>query len=435
MIQPAKEVPGPLANADLCTQCGYCLPVCPTYRVENNELHAPRGRVSIILALQSGTLTAAEAAAALDHCLVCQTCHTACPAGVQLAHLTVLVRALVPPKSTVSSRVLHRVTNHPHLTARMAALLARYQRSGAQATLRRWGLLRLVPALARLEALLPRHRPEVSCPPFPTILPDRFDQPRIGLLGGCMARLFFPGVAPSAAQLVVQGGGAVTLLASFGCCGAPFRESGDQRAFLRQARRTLDAFVAAGPLQSVVCDSSVCAVTAQDYARALSTEVAYATVAQDFAAKVQTLSQFLAQDLGRGAVVPKDPGFGSLTYHDHCQARHGLGIIKEPRRVLTALPLVYRELWQCQTASSGGCCGAGGVYQLRHAVRSQKIRAAQVAAICASGADAVVGENPGCLLHLQAGLEQAGSAVRVYHLAEVVWAAHSLQQPTQKVSP
>ncbi|MEO5339952.1 MAG: (Fe-S)-binding protein [Magnetococcus sp. MYC-9] len=421
---------GPLANAELCTQCGYCLPVCPTYRVENNEMHSPRGRVSIVLALQAGTVTPEEAATALDHCLLCRACHNACPAGVRPAKLAMLVRRMAPPRPSPMGQLLHRITNSAPWTARFSTLLGLYQHSGAQAAVRRLGLLRPLPALARLEALLPRYRPGASIPPFPsrhTAIPGVL---RVGLLSGCMGRLFMPGIAPSSGQLLAHGGREVVPLEGFGCCGAPFREGGDKKAFLRQARRTLDAFLASGPLQAVVCDSSVCAVTIKGYGHALADDATYATPARNFSAQVHTLSQFLAKNPACEAETTIDPGFGSLAYIDHCQTRFGLGIINEPRFLLASLPVVCHELWQGTSSAAEGCCGAGGDYQLRHPERSQEIRAAQLAALCATGVDTVVGENPGCLMNIAAGLEHMGSAVQVRHLAEVLWAAHSLQQPT-----
>ncbi|MBF0583578.1 MAG: (Fe-S)-binding protein [Magnetococcales bacterium] len=420
---------GPFANADLCTQCGYCLPVCPTYRVENNELHGPRGRVSLILALQSGAITPAEAAAALDHCLLCRACHAACPAGVRPAKLALALRGQVGPRPTVLSRLLHRITNSHRMTARLAGLLASYQRSGLRHVVQRRGWLHHLPTLERLDALVPRQRSLFPLPSYPN-LPLQTDCPRIGLLAGCIGRLFYPAVAPAAARLLAQQGGEVILLDGFGCCGAPFRESGARQPFLRQARRTLDAFVAAGPLQAVVCDSTVCAVTGRSYARALDHDPAYAAVAEDFARKLHTLSQFLASRLTPLTLTAKNPGFAAVTYHDHCQTRFGLGIIEEPRWLLATLPMRYHELAPKDPFSSEGCCGAGGDYQLRHPERSQQIRTAKLAAIQASGAELVVGENPGCLLHIATGLEQADSPVRVCHLAELLWAACAQQQPT-----
>lgn len=451
-----KKGTNPFKNAALCTQCGYCLPVCPTYRVENNELHSPRGRVSILLALQSADLSVAEAASALDHCLVCRACHAACPADVRPAKLALTLRSMVTPRPNLFSALFHGICSNHKLTAKLSTIISFYQQSGLQQLIRRFGLLRLFPALALLEYLIPRHRPKEPQPP--PLWQEKRDtqtaetpstQPlkRVGLLCGCMARIFFPGVEASATQLLASLGFEVVILKEFGCCGAPFRESGDRKAFLRQARRTLDAFMAARSLDAIVCDSSVCAVTAHSYARALANDAIYATAAQEFSSKTATFSQFLTRFLelkpkdnptqsspdNRQAQTvvasAKDPGFGSLTYHDHCQTRYGSGIIAEPRSLLAALPVTYHELPHTTHTSGHGCCGTGGDYLLRHPKRSQKILQDTLAAIRESGADTVVGENPGCLLNIASGLEQTHSAIRVRHLAEVLWAAHLSKPP------
>ena len=445
-------------NAGLCTQCGYCLPMCPTYRVENNELHAPRGRVSILLALQSGDLTVAEAASALDHCLVCRACHTACPAGVRPAKLALTVRTVMPQRPTFFRALFHHICSHHRLTAGLSALLAFYQRSGLQQRVRRGRGVWFFPRLAALEGLVPRYRPEVCSAPLAARMDGEDTQSlaharsgaastevaltapvvRVGLLCGCMARLFSPGVAPSVVQLLTAMGIHVVVLEGFGCCGAPYRELGDRVRFLRQARHTLDLYLAAGPLDTVVCDSSVCAITARSYARALAKDAKYAKTAEDFSAKTKTLSQFLVkkwfdkpwQSEGchdtawRAACQLHDPGLGVLAYHDHCQARHGLGILSEPRALLRSLPTPCHELSRITDPAHDGCCGTGGDYVLRHPGRSRNILQQTLVAIQESGVDTVVGENPGCLLSVAAGLEQMRSTVQVRHLAEVLWKAH-----------
>lgn len=464
-----KNTPSPFKNAALCTHCGYCLPVCPTYRVENNELHSPRGRVSIILALQSSELTVEEAATALDHCLVCRVCHVACPAGVRPAKLALTLRTMAPLRTTFFIRLFHHICRSHHLAAGLSALLSFYRRSGLQKFIRHFGVLHFFPALSRVESLVPQYRREERLPLLPLetegdevndrvpakqggtpsrVLPIgsvEFVSPveRIGLLCGCMARIFFPGVAPSSAQLLARLGVSVVPLDGFGCCGAPFRESGDRKVFLHQARRVLDAFLAVAPLDAVVCDSSVCAVTTRAYARALAEDRVYAEVAKAFSAKTETLSQFLARKSDRGFLksphceqgvvfTSEAPGFGKLAYQDHCQSRHGLGVMAEPRSLLAALPVRYHELSQTSDLSYVGCCGAGGSYLLRHPKRSRDILQHKLDILQKSGVGTVVGENPGCLLNISSGLEKAHSTVRVCHLAEFLWEVYS-QKVTMKM--
>lgn len=411
-------------NGDLCTHCGYCLPHCPTYRVENNEYQSPRGRVSIILAARAGTVGLDEAVEAVSHCLVCRACHAACPAGVRPGKLVLMTRGLAPQPEGVAGRLFHGVTDRPVATGVLAGLLDLYVRSGMQAAVRGSRLLGLVPPVKRLESLTPAHRFRQRKTPADAA-PERADgrQKRIGLLCGCMARLFFPQVGGSAVQLLESLGCRVVVPGGFGCCGAPYREQGQREGFLNQARRVLDAFARQGTVDVVVCDSSVCAITARSYAKSLARDEHYKELAADFSAKVMDLGVFLARELDDPAAFFGDPGLGRITFHDHCQARHGLGTLEEPRRLLNALPGGMTEL-----PRNGQCCGAGGSYMLQFPQRSRMIRQDKLQAVAESEADTVIGMNPGCLLNIQAGLADQGSVVQVRHLAEVLWLARQARQ-------
>ena len=72
-----------------CISCGFCLPACPTYALTADEASSPRGRITLMRALDSGTLppgdpTLAEQA---SFCLGCRACEPVCPAGVQYGEL------------------------------------------------------------------------------------------------------------------------------------------------------------------------------------------------------------------------------------------------------------------------------------------------------------------------------------------------------------
>ncbi|MBF0177836.1 MAG: (Fe-S)-binding protein [Magnetococcales bacterium] len=407
-----------LANADLCTHCGYCLPGCPTYRVDNDETRSPRGRISILLALRNKEIDPVVALAALDHCLLCRACHTGCPAGVHPAQLIALARAAGPHfPPLLTSRLFHLLVVNHRWSAKVAWLLQKYRRSGLQAWLRskKWWYRQPFPG--RLEGMIPALQED----PSPLAETDSLaDGPSIALLCGCMGRIFYPGVALSAQRLLTSLGYRSTVPEGFGCCGAPFLERGDRARFLRQARRTLDAFAQHREVAAVVCDSTLCFMTVRSYAQALEDHAAYRDLAREFVAKVVEFSDFLDAS-GKMATAPLgDPGLGRLVFHDHCQIRHGLGTVAAPRRLLHFLPVSV-----CELPRFDGCCGAGGEYLLRHPETSRAIRADKLASIVASGADTVVAGNPGCLLHMEEGLRGIGSPVRACHIAELLWRARA----------
>ncbi|MBF0195545.1 MAG: (Fe-S)-binding protein [Magnetococcales bacterium] len=402
-------------NADLCTHCGYCLPICPSYRILNDETHSPRGRVSIILALARKELTAKEAGDALTTCLVCRSCHSACPVGVRPAKLVLSVRNKSPITPPLLSRLFHIITNSHTLTSYISSAIRWYQNRGLQAWLRRSRVLRLIPPLHRIESLIPEKRND-PIPQFPPKNSLKKAKLKAALLCGCMARLFHPRVAPSTANLMQLLDIEVTQIDGFGCCGSPFRESGNRDLFIKQAKKTLDAFKNLTDVDMVICDTSVCWVTVRSYARALSTEKKYAEIAKIFSEKIQSLEVLLANGLPQALPEKYIRPENSVTFHDHCQIQHGLGSTKEPRELLKTVAGELIELPRGER-----CCGAGGDYMLRYQELSNNIRQDKLAAIHESRAKTVVGSNSGCLINIEAGLLKDRSSVQVRHLAEVLW--------------
>ena len=76
-----------------CVHCGFCLPVCPTYKVLGEEMDSPRGRIILMKSVLEGELTVEESAPYIDRCLGCQGCVTACPSGVPYGDLITAYRA------------------------------------------------------------------------------------------------------------------------------------------------------------------------------------------------------------------------------------------------------------------------------------------------------------------------------------------------------
>ena len=71
------------AQLDSCVTCGLCLPHCPTFRLTGDETASPRGRLTAMDAVASGSVEADETyARMLAFCLQCRACEAACPSLV-----------------------------------------------------------------------------------------------------------------------------------------------------------------------------------------------------------------------------------------------------------------------------------------------------------------------------------------------------------------
>ncbi|OGR24929.1 MAG: hypothetical protein A2277_16845 [Desulfobacterales bacterium RIFOXYA12_FULL_46_15] len=104
------------------------------------------------------------------------------------------------------------------------------------------------------------------------------------------------------------------------------------------------------------------------------------------------------------------------TFHDSCHIAHSQGIRSEPRDLLKLVPgLAYIEL-----ENADACCGSGGIYNIGKPQMADLILHRKLDTIRATGADAVVTGNPGCMLQLKKGLMDHLPQVKIMHLTELL---------------
>lgn len=401
-----------------CVHCGFCLPACPTYLLWGEEMDSPRGRIYQMKLINEGQLRLdATTAGHFDACLGCMACVTACPSGVRYDQLIEAVRPQVERNWTRSRRdrlfraLIFWLFPHPR-RLRVAALLgAVYQRLRLRVLADRVGLLRRMPARLRvLEGLLPPVRLRAALRDLPErAAPPRAPRRRVGLVTGCVQRVFFGHVNAATMRVLAAEGCEVLAPREQGCCGALSEHAGREPEAADLARKTIEVFERLD-VDTVVVNVAGCGSALKQYGRLLADDPVYARRAADFSAKVRDVSELLAE-LGP-ATAPRHPIHARVAYHDACHLAHAQGVRRQPRAVLQEIPGV--ELTDIPEAEV--CCGSAGIYNLLQPQAAEELGRRKAENIRSTAPDAVATANPGCLLQIGRHLD----GVPLLHPVELV---------------
>ncbi|MBI2207259.1 MAG: 4Fe-4S dicluster domain-containing protein [Candidatus Rokubacteria bacterium] len=405
-----------------CVHCGLCLASCPTFSELGTEMDSPRGRIFLIKSLAEGRMTMSDSVVShLSLCLDCRACETVCPAGVPYGRLIEAAKAEVERVRPGSlARRIFRWLNfglllrHPALLRFFALKLRFYQTSGLQRLVRATGFARLLPGtLPAWEALLPRIPAGASRAPLPRLIPaDGARRARVALLEGCVQSVVFGDHNRATARVLAKNGVEVVVPAGPGCCGALNAHGGDHAGAVEMAKTTIAAFER-DDVDAIVVNTSGCGAHMKAYGHLLEHDAAWAERARRFAATVQDFAEFLAREPLRGPLRPVPI---TVTYHDPCHVVHGQKIRRQPRELLAQIP----GLTVVDLPESDWCCGSAGIYNLTQPEMATRLLERKVAHVLATGAEAVVTANPGCILQIQQGLAARGRDVRVMHIVELL---------------
>ncbi|MBI3636846.1 MAG: 4Fe-4S dicluster domain-containing protein [Candidatus Rokubacteria bacterium] len=426
--------PGPLAlhglsveGVNQCVHCGLCLASCPTFSVLGTEMDSPRGRIFLIKSLAEGRMTLSDSVVGhLELCLDCRACETVCPAGVPYGRLIEAAKAEIERvRPGGLARRFFRWMNfgvllgHPRALRLAAAGLRVYQVSGLQALVRASGLARLLPGtLPAWEALVPSMPGGAARAPLPPLTPARgARRGRVALLTGCVQSVVFGDHNRATASVLANNGWDVIAPATQGCCGALNAHGGDHARALAMARETIAVFEKQD-VEAIVVNTSGCGAHMKAYGALLADDPAWAARARAFAATVQDLSEFLARAPLRGPLAQVAM---TVTYHDPCHVVHGQKIRTQPRVLLAQIP----GLKVVELTESDWCCGSAGIYNLTQPEMANRLLHRKVRHVLATGAEAVVTANPGCIIQIEQGLRAHGSPVRVAHIVELLDRAYA----------
>ncbi len=413
---------------DSCVHCGFCLPVCPTYVLWNEEMDSPRGRIYLMkLAADGQASMNSQWVGHFDTCLGCMACMTACPSGVDYGKLIEATRAQIERKydrggaEKLYRRLIFGLFTRPERLRMMRVPLRVYQKTGLQWLARRSGALKLLPQKLRvMESLLPELPAHESVAEVTAAQGEK--RRRVGLLLGCVQREFFPDVNAATARVLAAEGCEVVSPAEQPCCGALLVHAGEEDGALALARRVVNVFKHT-KVDAIVTNAAGCGSNVKDYGHLLRDDPQYAARAKEVSAMCQDVSEVLAYMEPRAKRTPLQL---RVAFHDSCHLQHAQGVRTQPRQLLSEIPGL--EIVEIPEAPI--CCGSAGIYNLVQPNAANALGDRKAQLIASLDADVVVTGNPGCILQLRSSLERMGKKIPVLHTIQLVDASISGQLPS-----
>jgi glycolate oxidase iron-sulfur subunit len=394
---------------ETCVHCGFCLATCPTYRILGEEMDSPRGRIVLMKEVLEGEMATADAMPYIDRCLGCMACVTSCPSGVEYGELLAPFRARAeaerrrPPLNQTVRTLVKETLPYPD----------RFRLAVQSGRVGRWMRDFLPAEIGAMLDLLPASLPDAS--PLPAVYPAHGKRrARVALLAGCVQQVLAPQINWATLRVLARNGVETVIPSGQGCCGSLSLHIGEAEQARSLARRNLAAFPT--DVDAIITNAAGCGSGMHEYGLLFAGEPEQGA-ARAYAEMVCDITVFL-DTLGIEAPPPLAQEV-TAAYHDACHLAHAQRVTVPPRRLLGQIP----NLRLVEIPDGELCCGSAGAYNLEQPDLARAIGERKARSILATGAQAVIMGNIGCMNQIDKHLNLLGGPLPLWHTVEVLdWA-------------
>jgi len=346
-------------SVNVCTMCGFCKSVCPSFKVVGWDSSVARGRVILSYGLLTGDIPADESVVEnIYTCTTCMDCVRRCPSKVDVVEIVEMCRADL---------------------VRNGCILPKHK--------------------AAAESILANGNPYDEKESMVQRLGVKPGNAKIGYFPGCSATFRTPETTKAALSIFGKLGIEHTVV-DCKCCGSVMRRIGwENDDVVKIMRHNVDAIKKQGVEKLVLSCAGCYRMFKEEYKKHV-----------DVPFEVLHMSEFLAsQDLKLKQLEAK------VTYHDPCHLGRHAKVYDAPRNVIQKIPgIEFKELANIRDTSR--CCGGGGGVRSAYPEESKKM--AEMRLSETAFADIIVTACPFCVNNLRFGMGDGKK--RIVDLTELV---------------
>ena len=229
----------------------------------------------------------------------------------------------------------------------------------------------------------------------------------------CIIDTLYPQTGEAVVRILNRLGLQVEFPAGQTCCGQPAFNAGMRQQARQMAIHTIRTLESA-PGDIVIPSGSCCAMVRHSYPELFADDPEWLPRARALGERCFEFSEYLVDVLGMTELGARFPG--KVAYHSSCHLLRELGVDRQPRLLLENI----QETKLVELPHTQECCGFGGVFSVEHPELSAAMLERKIANIEASGAEAVVACDAGCITNINGGLHRRGKIPCAVHIAELL---------------
>lgn len=378
------ELEGQLDELYVCASCGNCTLVCPVYRQLKWESYGPRGKLRILRTIGEGDAEFNDNFAwKVFLCSLCEHCAAVCTTGISLTRFWEAARAESLQRGfqpSPAEYINDSIKTHGDIFA-----------MGPKAR------------LIWIEDLEEEVKSRVNKPA------------EVAYFLGCNVSLkpHLHDVAHSFVKIMEYAGVDYTVLGDKElCCGAPLIWAGDLTGATSLGEKIYDTMCELGIKKIIFsCPSCINAFITR-YPKEL-------TEAFEEKFELLTTTQFIDQLNKENLLEFDEQTMITVTYHDSCISARKLGIIEEPRDIISRIPGVYK-IEMLPSREETRCCGAHGLLNVVEPQLSSQIAAMRLRDVSVTPATKLLVDCPRCLNAFELASHSMGYRVEIEDIVQFV---------------